>query len=357
MPTTGTRVDDPAQARVGDTPTLDPRATLGLDPESGATPDGLAGGTPDSPDSPHASLRGKKPDGRDTHGTFGGTNDKEIPWLIRKLYDTGLGSRLSAIVEDAKLVQAEISVVLDATQLVLDVVGMIPAVGELADGINVVISLVRGDYAGAALSFAAMVPIVGIAPTVYKWTRKATKPADAALDAIKAAKKKGDKASKKPKKGSNNKKHNTKSGIKFEKPNPGDVPELPGTDDSMIILYHGYQGSPMKQFDLQESINNIRTATPDSGLYMTNEFPRAVGGYATGTTSHVGSHIARGELPRSVAQEFYRRGGPSGQDLEFFFPATGERAEAARAAVAQLNQSFQTLPRNEAIKLWNQMKF
>ncbi len=51
--------------------------------------------------------------------------------------------------------------VLDGIQGALDVVGMIPVVGEIADGINGVVSLARGDYVGAALSFTSMIPVVG----------------------------------------------------------------------------------------------------------------------------------------------------------------------------------------------------
>lgn len=61
----------------------------------------------------------------------------------------------------------------DATQTALDVVGLIPAVGEIADCLNGVISLARGDYAGAALSFAAMVPFFGSAVTGAKILDKA----------------------------------------------------------------------------------------------------------------------------------------------------------------------------------------
>lgn len=61
----------------------------------------------------------------------------------------------------------------DATQTALDIVGMIPAVGEIADCINGVISLARGNYADAALSFAAMIPFFGTAATATKIVKKA----------------------------------------------------------------------------------------------------------------------------------------------------------------------------------------
>ena len=53
------------------------------------------------------------------------------------------------------------SKVLDGVQTGLDVVGFVPGFGELADGINALISLGRGDVAGAALSATSMLPIVG----------------------------------------------------------------------------------------------------------------------------------------------------------------------------------------------------
>lgn len=51
---------------------------------------------------------------------------------------------------------------------ILDVVGMIPVVGEIADGINAVWYLAEGDYLNAALSAAALVPFAGAAATTAK---------------------------------------------------------------------------------------------------------------------------------------------------------------------------------------------
>ncbi|MGI5505356.1 polymorphic toxin-type HINT domain-containing protein [Lentzea sp. CA-135723] len=51
---------------------------------------------------------------------------------------------------------------------ILDVVGMIPVVGEIADGINAVWYLAEGDYVNAALSAAALVPFAGAAATAGK---------------------------------------------------------------------------------------------------------------------------------------------------------------------------------------------
>jgi hypothetical protein len=50
---------------------------------------------------------------------------------------------------------------LDATQTALDLIGLIPVAGEAADIISGTISLARGNYGDAALSFASAIPIAG----------------------------------------------------------------------------------------------------------------------------------------------------------------------------------------------------
>ncbi|EKT4485220.1 hypothetical protein QEM02_005408 [Pseudomonas putida] len=67
--------------------------------------------------------------------------------------------------------------VLDGIQLGLDIVGLIPVVGEIADVANAGISLSRGDYAGAALSLLSAVPFVGYLGTAGKVGRYGTKAA------------------------------------------------------------------------------------------------------------------------------------------------------------------------------------
>ncbi|MCG7318599.1 RHS repeat-associated core domain-containing protein [Brevibacillus laterosporus] len=64
---------------------------------------------------------------------------------------------------------------LDGVQLALDVVGMIPVVGIVADVANAGISVARGDYAGAALSLVACIPFAGAAATGAKLGMKAAK--------------------------------------------------------------------------------------------------------------------------------------------------------------------------------------
>ncbi len=69
--------------------------------------------------------------------------------------------------------------VLDGIQLGLDVVGLIPVVGEVADIASGVISLARGDYVGAGLSLLSAIPFVGYAGTAGKAARYGAKMTEA----------------------------------------------------------------------------------------------------------------------------------------------------------------------------------
>lgn len=64
---------------------------------------------------------------------------------------------------------------LDATQTALDFVGLIPVVGEAADIISGTISLARGNYGDAALSFASAIPVIGTALGAGKLAKKGAK--------------------------------------------------------------------------------------------------------------------------------------------------------------------------------------
>ncbi|WCY00807.1 hypothetical protein KK201_28685 [Pseudomonas aeruginosa] len=83
---------------------------------------------------------------------------------------------------------------LDGLQLGLDVVGLIPVAGEIADLANAGISLARGDYAGAALSVVSAVPFAGWLGTAGKAARRGAKAATEASE--KAAKEAADRAAK-----------------------------------------------------------------------------------------------------------------------------------------------------------------
>ncbi len=62
--------------------------------------------------------------------------------------------------------------VLNSFQFVLDIAGLVPIIGEAADGVNGVIYAARGDTVNAALSFGAMIPIAGWASTGGKLALK-----------------------------------------------------------------------------------------------------------------------------------------------------------------------------------------
>ena len=68
---------------------------------------------------------------------------------------------------------------LGATQLTLDGLGLIPVLGEPADGVNGLIYAARGDNVNAGLSFAGMIPIAGWGATGGKLGRKVLHAADA----------------------------------------------------------------------------------------------------------------------------------------------------------------------------------
>ena len=57
----------------------------------------------------------------------------------------------------------------DTVQTGLDIVGLIPIVGEVADLANAGISVARGNYGDAAISIAATIPFVGNAATAGKY--------------------------------------------------------------------------------------------------------------------------------------------------------------------------------------------
>jgi hypothetical protein len=56
--------------------------------------------------------------------------------------------------------------ILDGIQTVLDVAGFVPGIGDIADGANTGIYIVRKDWLGAVLSGLAMIPLVGSAIAV-----------------------------------------------------------------------------------------------------------------------------------------------------------------------------------------------
>ncbi|MBK8252479.1 MAG: hypothetical protein IPK82_07400 [Polyangiaceae bacterium] len=77
--------------------------------------------------------------------------------------------------------------VLDGVQIGLDVVGLIPGAGEIADLTNAGISALRGDYVGAGLSLASAIPFAGWFGTGAKFARRGIGLADEAAAVAKRA--------------------------------------------------------------------------------------------------------------------------------------------------------------------------
>lgn len=84
--------------------------------------------------------------------------------------------------------------VLDSSQTTLDAVGMIPAVGIFADLPNAGISVGRGDWTGASMSFGAAIPVVGQGFGGAKLLGRGIKAADKLVDGAKAVDKASDAA-------------------------------------------------------------------------------------------------------------------------------------------------------------------
>jgi hypothetical protein len=65
---------------------------------------------------------------------------------------------------------------------VLDVVGFIPGLGEVADGLNAAVSLLRGNYGDAALSALSVIPFADMFTKLGKYIRKGAGAFEAALE-------------------------------------------------------------------------------------------------------------------------------------------------------------------------------
>ena len=182
MPEAGTPVTDPSQIRFGSGGS-DVRGEPGSESGSGVRPGGVEG-TPGgrtgqgAPGGSAEAQEGGEPGG-ESGGMRGGSGWLSLPaWLA---------TPINAVVGVA-------AAVADVVQVGLDIVGLIPGLGEIADGLNGLISLARGDYAGAALSLAAMIPFAGWAATAGKFGRRAVNAVDAVGDVTRAVTKYGDEA-------------------------------------------------------------------------------------------------------------------------------------------------------------------
>ena len=72
-------------------------------------------------------------------------------------------NKAKAAAETAGQGNSDTDDVLDGIQTAIDVVGFVPGVGDIADGVNIGISIVRKDWLGAIFSGIALIPMVGSA--------------------------------------------------------------------------------------------------------------------------------------------------------------------------------------------------
>lgn len=69
----------------------------------------------------------------------------------------------------------------------LDIAGMVPVIGEIADGANALYYLAEGDYLNAGISAAALIPVAGDAATGARLAGRALKLADDAVEGARVA--------------------------------------------------------------------------------------------------------------------------------------------------------------------------
>ena len=79
------------------------------------------------------------------------------------------------------------SAVLDKVHTALDIAGMVPGIGNVADGINAGLHAARGNWKDAALSAAGMIPGAGQAATAAKLAKKSSKVIKGSTKAIKGS--------------------------------------------------------------------------------------------------------------------------------------------------------------------------
>ncbi|MER6617024.1 DNRLRE domain-containing protein [Streptomyces xantholiticus] len=96
------------------------------------------------------------------------------------------GNPISFVELDGHLFGIDISLS-DVGHAALDVAGMVPVIGEVADVANGVWYAAEGNYEDAALSMAAAIPGIGAAATAAKYAKKGAKAADAIKGSNKAS--------------------------------------------------------------------------------------------------------------------------------------------------------------------------
>lgn len=83
---------------------------------------------------------------------------------FKKSYSIQQGNKV--IQRNSKKENSQTDDVLDGIQTAIDVIGFVPGVGDIADGVNAGISIVRKDWWGAVFSGIALIPIIGSAIAV-----------------------------------------------------------------------------------------------------------------------------------------------------------------------------------------------
>lgn len=122
-----------------------------------------------------------KPNNQTAPGPIGNTTGLIVPQTVAKPH----GSSAPPIKPTAKE-ESWWSKWGGVVHTALDVVGMIPVVGEVADGANALIYAAEGDAVNAALSAASMLPVGGQAATAAKWGKKGLDAAQATKATAKA---------------------------------------------------------------------------------------------------------------------------------------------------------------------------
>ena len=113
-------------------------------------------------------------------------------WLTQLIpYSTTVHASWRFVVEDRGPASEPASGVgsglVDIGQGLIGVLGLVPVVGNAVDGINVVISVTRGNYADAALDAASAIPLAGQPVGVVALGVKFKRGADAIIDAVASA--------------------------------------------------------------------------------------------------------------------------------------------------------------------------
>ncbi|MCL2083439.1 MAG: hypothetical protein FWH04_09455 [Oscillospiraceae bacterium] len=101
-------------------------------------------------------------------------NVKEPPEPVPSRGDLPDREEMERLANDKELRRRLMGEMLDDAQLMLDAAGMVPVIGEPADGLNALIYAARGDGENALMSALGMVPIAGWFATGSKVLGKVT---------------------------------------------------------------------------------------------------------------------------------------------------------------------------------------